>query len=432
MRLIIHRGTNEIGGSCVELIADNMSLILDIGMPLVDKDRQEIDQTLFKKKTFTELLKEGLLPDVEGLYKDTGRIKGILISHPHADHFGLLKFVDPSIPVYMGEPTGKIIRLNNIFLPQSITIPRPHYYTKGITFRIGHFTITSFLNDHSAFDSYHFLIEAEGKRILYSGDFRSHGRKASLYQKFLKYPPKNIDYVILEGTQIGRKEPQHLTEVGIEQSLVHIFKRSEGINFVYTSGQNIDRLVSVYRACKRTGKTMVVDVYVANVLDALSGPARIPSPRKGYKNIRVLFPYYLTGKLLNAGYEDLVMPFSPYKAKREFINKNPSGYVLIVRPSLLSDLKKLRIDHGNLIYSLWEGYKSKIDTQKFIDELTARNMKLLNLHTSGHADIQTLKEFVDVLQPHIIIPIHTFFKQEFQKTFTQKVLELEDNEVFEL
>jgi ribonuclease J len=432
MHLIIHRGTNEIGGSCVELISGNHSLILDIGMPMVDQNRQELDQTIFIKKPFADLLKEGWLPVVEGLYRDTGRIKGILISHPHADHFGLLKFVDPSIPVYLGEPTGKIIRLNNIFLPQSITIPNQFHYKNRVPFKISHFKITPFLNDHSAFDSHHFLIQAEGKRIFYSGDFRSHGRKASLYEHFLKYHPKNIDYLILEGTQIGRKETQHQTEVQIEESLVRIFKKSEGINCIYTSGQNIDRLVTIYRACIRSGKTMVVDVYVANVLGALSDHGSIPDPRKGFENIMVFFPYYLTGKLLNSGYDGMVKPFGIFKARREFINKNPSRYVMIVRPSLLSDLKKMKIDYGNLFYSLWEGYKSKPDTKKFIDELSARNMKLINLHTSGHADIQTLKEFVNSLQPRTIIPIHTFYKQEFKKIFSHKVLELEDNEVIEL
>ena len=431
MQLIIHRGTNEIGGSCVELISNNNSLIIDIGMPMVDQNRQELDQTIFIKKPFTDLLKEGWLPNVEGLYRNTGRIKGIMISHPHADHFGLLKFVDPSIPVYMGEPTGKIIRLNNIFLPQSITIPNQHYYRNRDPFKISHFKITPFLNDHSAFDSHHFLIEAEGKRIFYSGDFRSHGRKAALYQNFLKHPPKNIDYLILEGTQIGRKEPQHQTEVQIEESLVQIFRQSEGINCIYTSGQNIDRLVTVYRACIRSGKTMVVDVYVANVLGALSDHGSIPDPRKGFENIKVFFPYYLTGKLLKSGYDDMVRPFGVFKAKREFINKNPSRYVMIVRPSLLSDLKKMNIDCGNLIYSLWEGYKQKPDTKNFIDSLLARNMKLIDLHTSGHADVQTLKEFADAIKPGYIIPIHTFFKHEYTSIFYQTILELNDNEVMD-
>lgn len=64
----------------------------------------------------------------------------------------------------------------------------------------------------------------------------------------------------------------------IEEEFVNAFKTSKGINLIYTSGQNIDRLVSIYRACKRTEKTLSVDFYIANVLKELSKFATIPYP----------------------------------------------------------------------------------------------------------------------------------------------------------
>ena len=38
MRIVIRRGTHEIGGSCVELQAQGKRLLVDIGMPLVNED----------------------------------------------------------------------------------------------------------------------------------------------------------------------------------------------------------------------------------------------------------------------------------------------------------------------------------------------------------------------------------------------------------
>ncbi len=37
MDLTIHRGTHEIGGSCVELATENTRILIDVGLPLVDK-----------------------------------------------------------------------------------------------------------------------------------------------------------------------------------------------------------------------------------------------------------------------------------------------------------------------------------------------------------------------------------------------------------
>ena len=57
---------------------------------------------------------------------------------------------------------------------------RIHRGTKeigGTCIEIGPFRITPQLVDHSAFDAYALLVEADGKRVYYSGDFRAHGRK---------------------------------------------------------------------------------------------------------------------------------------------------------------------------------------------------------------------------------------------------------------
>jgi len=47
MKIIIHRGTHEIGGSCVEIQSKKSRILMDIGMPLVKK---EIDLILRSMK----------------------------------------------------------------------------------------------------------------------------------------------------------------------------------------------------------------------------------------------------------------------------------------------------------------------------------------------------------------------------------------------
>jgi len=104
---------------------------------------------------------------------------GILISHPHQDHYGLLEEPPIEWPVFCGEATEKLIRLTtSIFGPG---IDRAFWHWKGReSLQSGPFLVTAFLTDHSAFDAYMLLIEVHGRRILYSGDFRAHGRKATL------------------------------------------------------------------------------------------------------------------------------------------------------------------------------------------------------------------------------------------------------------
>ena len=137
MRACIRRGSQQIGGSCIELEQDGKRLILDLGLPLDAPENS------------AELVPAGLALDGS----DAGLL-GILISHPHLDHYGLLAHVDPSIPIGLGSAARRVLAAAAPFLPGSWPIPSPGWsYESGKPFSIGPFTVTPFLVDHSAFDA---------------------------------------------------------------------------------------------------------------------------------------------------------------------------------------------------------------------------------------------------------------------------------------
>ncbi len=57
-------------------------------------------------------------------------------------------------------------------------------------------------------------------------------------------------------------------------------------------------------------------------------------------------------------------------------------------------------------------------------------MKFCQVHTSGHAEIDTLKKVVKKLKPGKIIPIHTFHPGKYGSLFSQKIVQVLDGEVF--
>ena len=430
MKFKIHRGTKEIGGSCVEIWTDTTRILVDCGMPLVAQDGQQFEIDKYKTLNTAELIKAGILPNVAGLYGKGGDvIDGIILSHAHLDHYGLFDYLNPEIKIYLGQATHKIIELNSLFTPQSITIANTVYFEKEKTFQIGDILITPYWADHSAFDSYSFLIEADGKKIFYSGDFRGHGRKSKVFEWFTHHAPQNVDYLLLEGTSLGRENKPSKSETEIEAELVSLFSEPDKINLIYTSGQNVDRLVSIYRACLKTNKILVVDVYVADILKELSKFAKIPYPSKSFNGLRVIFPYYTSRRLKNSGNEKLLYQFKEYKITKEEISSEADKIVMVVRPSMQKDLDNIKnIDGGNLIYSMWEGYLEKSSTKEFISYLTKRKFTFHIIHTSGHADIESLKEMAEALKPKAIIPIHTFEAGKYKDIFKFSVIELGDGE----
>ncbi len=87
---------------------------------------------------------------------------------------------------------------------------------------------------------------------------------------------------------IRRDQGRYETETDVEKAITALFK-IDGLYFVACSSQNIDRLVTIYRACKKTGRTFIIDPYTAYILNqAKTVSARIPQPDWG-QNIRIYF-----------------------------------------------------------------------------------------------------------------------------------------------
>ncbi|MFH1128954.1 MAG: MBL fold metallo-hydrolase [Candidatus Omnitrophota bacterium] len=428
MKIIVHRGTHEIGGSCVELKAANNRILIDFGIPLVTRDCKPFDANLLKGKTIQDLRAQGILPDIKGLYKDEKKeIDGILISHSHLDHYGFLQYVNPEIPIYLSRGAGILIDVSNIFVPTKVGKINTNIISNKKRFRIGDFIIQPFLVDHSAFDAFAFLIEADGKRLFYSGDFRAHGRKAKLFKQIIKSPPQNIDCLLMEGSALGREDAQYKAEGDVENRLEEILRERKNITFFFTSSQNIDRIVSAYRACLKTDSIFVIDIYTAFILDKLKKVSdRIP--QFNWKNIRVKFLNTHAKALERAGHIDLLYIYNKRKIEMPEISRNKNRILMLARdnsvfPLFLNKIKD--VAGAKIAYSMWDGYLS----EGFRAFCKDKGLSVEYVHTSGHATKEDLESFASGINPKTLIPIHTFEAEEYPVLF-KNVLILKDGEEF--
>lgn len=439
MKIIIHRGTHEIGGSCVEIQSKKSRILIDIGMPLVKEDGGRFDFREHENTPGPELVKEKVLPDIDGVYawdSDKKIIDGVLISHPHIDHYGFFRYLNKDICFYLGEAAKKIIDLTVIFTPVRGSISNYHPIKNGKSFSCGDFKIMPYLMDHSAFDSYAFLVEADGKSLIYSGDFREHGRKQKAFQWFLEHAPEDIDVLLLEGTVLdrglkGKGVGEFKSETEIENETVKLLKAGKNMTLLYFSAQNIDRLVSFYRASLRGGKIFVIDFYTANILGCLKDYAKIPYPSENYANIRVFFPYWLCRRITRQGRQELMYRYKGYKITREEISDRSTEIMMMVRPSMLKDLELIKnVEGATFIYSLWEGYLQDYSLQKMMRFIKRKKMKFYQVHTSGHAEVDTLKKVVKKIKSEKIVPIHTFHPDKYGGLFSREIVQVSDGEVF--
>lgn len=414
MRICIHRGAHQIGGSCVELESQGTRLLVDLGLPL-DAEGNSAD----------------LLPAIPGLKEADDDLLGVLVSHSHPDHCGLLKHVRPDLPVAMGPLGRRILEAAAPWVPDT-TAPAPGpVLADRQRFAWGPFQITPYLVDHSGFDAYAFLIEAEGKRVFYSGDFRAHGRKSRLYDRMIAQPPKDLDMLLMEGSSLGRLDldARFPSESELETEMAEAFRDTEGFALVSASAQNIDRIVTIFRAAKHSGRRLLIDLYTAAILEATGNPS---IPQSDWEGVGLYVPSYQKRQIMRKQAFGLLDRHKKHRIFPEHLAAEASRSVLLFRKIHQEDLvAQDALKGARIFYSLWEGYlkqESGLALQAWAD---AHGVPLRLLHTSGHASPADLKRFATALNPRVLVPIHSIQPEGYEMLFP-RVEMYEDGEWWQM
>lgn len=370
MIIQIHRGQNQIGGSIIEISDGTTRLFFDIGINLSECERVEV-------------------PQIDGLFCGDTHCDGVFISHYHADHIGLTEHLLIGIPIYMGERAYGIISAASEYREKKLPFEPTYIYDRQ-KIVIGEFSITPYLCDHSAFDSYMFLVENGGKKVLYTGDFRANGRLD--FDVLINDLPV-VDALITEGTTLSRDDRENIQEEFLEQIAVDYLKDKNGPAFIMMSAQNIDRLITAQNIADKTNRVLLHDIYTAKIAascEVLSSRARV----------------FMTGG--DKQYEQL-QSFNDVKIGKHQIAKTP--FLMCIRQSMKNYLSKLNdlisFDDGVLFYGMWKGYMEQPGMQEFLEFMTSKGVKVHILHTSGHADASTIDKIIAKVCPQVIIPIHT-------------------------
>jgi ribonuclease J len=413
MQVTIHKGSHEIGGNCIQVSSGKTTILLDAGLPL-SANSQPVDLSRLS-------------------------VDALLVSHPHQDHFGLMASLPPGTPVYIGKLARSLIDATQVFLGKDRYALDFHDFKAWQPFTIGAFTITPYLVDHSAVDAYAFLIKAECKRLFYSGDLRSHGRKGKLFDNLIQRPIRDIDVLFLEGTMLNRNNDLFPDETAVENTIYQTIQQQKNISFLLSSSQNIDRIVSAHRACKRAGKLLAIDIYTAWVLEQLRQITE-NTPAMEWPEIRV-FANHSQDERLKADpdyFGDFRKRLYRQRVKREELHATPESFLYFGKMSSFRLIDEFKNAGGpvNVIYSQWLGYLDGNHADYFGSDRISifRSDPAVNFvyaHSSGHASLKDLRKLAAALKPKMLVPIHTEDAEGFRSNF-ENVTTLTDGETFVL
>lgn len=388
VEIFFHKEPERIGGGITEIKYNNHRLIIDMGAELqsapcgraLNLDTNDMSE---------------LNPQIDGVTIGNADCEGVLISHYHEDHIGLLRYVLPEVPVYMSKVCRDISlaiknRLKNAghLDPSDNSIPcleRAHVFTLadfGRDIEIGPFYVRPLRVDHSAFDALAYLITVGGKRIFFTGDFRNHGYTGKKFFQLLNYYVGKVDVLLIEGTMLGR-EDKEFGEWELSKEMQEVCAKYKYVLYLGSS-TNIDSLFSISNAAYYTDKKLCLDAYQKDILQIVADNSSSPLYKKDLES-----KYY-----------------------------HENGLVIAMRMSQLSFAKKFYEKYGDestIIYSLWEGYMERDHELKALREQWGE--RFIPLHSGGHASIDTLERTLVICanEQTTIIPMHVNAAEDFRR-----------------
>ena len=400
MKIKIHRGLEQIGGCITEINTATSRVFIDMGQNLPGN----------AEKTTPEQDKEM----VEDSFRNNPKEhEAVIYTHAHEDHVGLFSYVPNDVPQYIGEGGKEILlakydlikkghELGGLMsemleedkekirrLKAFKTWQRTKPHAKPQSFMVGDIRITPFFNCHSIYDSYMLLIEADGKRIWHTGDYREHGYMGKGLIPTLKCYATNIDVLITEGTMLSRDD-ECIHEREVSRRMASVMDAFKYV-VVLASATDIERLASIKEAAKKARK----DLYICSGYMRRTMQIFTRREAEASKGLFEFHPKFV-------GYDDAKIPTMQKK-----------GFVLITGATHQAFVENLcgNLDSSEVlfIYSSWDGYykdPAQVMENPLYKMFRDRFSNVVDIHTSGHADRKTIKKVIETVNPKEVICIH--------------------------
>jgi ribonuclease J len=382
VRIVPLGGLGEIGLNMMVFEAGASALVLDAGLMFPEDHMLGVDF---------------VIPDLSYLRSNKSRIQGIVLTHAHEDHIGALPFLlrEVEAPVFgtpftLGLVQQKLDELE-LSAPAGLHVISPEH---GL--RLGSFELDFIRVGHSVVDGVGVAIDTPEGLIVHTGDFkisRSNGDQGTDIDKFARCGERGVLALLSDSTNIER-EGATLPDSRVGETLAQIMARAAGRIIVALFASNIGRIqmiVDIARAAGRkviiSGRNIEASAEIAKRLGHLS------IPRDTEVSI------------------DLVQEFADEEIV--IVTTGSQGEPMSALARMAAGThKQIRIKPGDTVVlssKFIPGNERAI--AKIIDNLYRRGAdvvyeKIADIHVSGHAFRDELRQMIRLTRPRHFIPVH--------------------------
>lgn len=399
-------GYNEIGKNATAVKIGNDALMFDCGLHMENFIQYTEDEKLISANS-NDLMKIGAVPDISQINDWRPNLRGILPSHAHLDHIGAIPYLAGQLKApIMGTPfTTQVIRTilgdEEIKLKNPIQTVQPNGFIKLSNDVKAEFIHTTHSTPHSTMVALH---TREGI-ILYSNDFKFDntpvlGPKPN-YKRLEELGKIGIKALIADSTNaaIPTKTPSEMVaRQMLEDVLLGVNNKGKAL-IVTTFSSHIARLKSIVEMGKKLGRKVV---FLGRSLHKYSTAAERVGLINFSKEVRM------------AKYRKQI------KQELTSIMQKKGKYLMVVTGhqgepgSTLSRMAtgELRFKfepEDNIVFSCRTipTATNIRNRERLEDDLKAKHARLfMDIHASGHAAREDLRELINLTKPQNIIPSH--------------------------
>ncbi|MBI5880949.1 RNase J family beta-CASP ribonuclease [archaeon] len=401
-------GYNEVGKNMTAIKVDDEAVIIDMGLHLDPYIKYTEEEDAEREVSFNTLSKIGAIPDITPIKDWRKKVVAIIPTHAHLDHVGAIPYLSNKFDAdiictpFTAEIINTICRDEKIKLENEIRILNANsMVTVSPKIKIEFVNVT-----HSTPQTVMVVIHTPYGKILYGNDF-----------KFDNHPV------------IGKKPNyERLEELGKEKKVIALIvdgTRSREAQKTPSEQVAKEMLRDVMLGVSSEGKAVLVTTFSSHL-------ARLDSIIEFGKkmNRKVVLLGRSLGKYVAAGEAIGLVKFSKdaeiarfrkhVKKKFSQIAKNPSKYLIVCTghqgepKSVLSrvangefDFKLGKEDHVIFSCTIIPTALNKANREILEGKLKKAGVRIFrDIHVSGHAAREDLRDLINMVKPQNIIPAH--------------------------
>ncbi|MBD3249481.1 RNase J family beta-CASP ribonuclease [Candidatus Woesearchaeota archaeon] len=400
-------GYNEVGKNCTAIKVDDEVIICDMGIHLESYIKYTEDEDIINLSP-SKLMEAGAIPNIRIINDIRDKVKAIIPTHAHLDHVGAIPFLAERFEnaeilgtPYATQVLSTILKDENMSIPNDIKTLNPN-----AKYQISKNIKIEFINmTHSTPQTVMVAIHTKYGIILYSNDFKFDsspvlGKKPN-FERLKDIGKKGIFALICDSTYAPLKSK--------------------------TPSESVARamLKEVMLGTESKGKAVVITTFSSHL-------ARLKSIIEFGKkmNRKILLIGRSLSKYVYAGQDIKIIDFSKdakilrfkeqIKSRLKKVNKNRDKYLMVVTghqgepKAVLARMardeypfKFKKEDQVIFSSSVIPTDINKENRENLEKTLKNKGVRIFrDVHVSGHASREDLRDLINIVHPKHIIPAH--------------------------